>query len=112
MASPSDFAHLRPGVQASCPKRWTDRVQTGRRCGTPWYAMAPRIYLVDDDPLVTESLGTALRLETDWEVADHNDARAALAAMESAPPDVVLSDLKMPAMGGIGFLARVRERWP
>jgi signal transduction histidine kinase len=72
----------------------------------------PRVYVVDDDALVTESLGTALRLETDWEVAAVNDPRAALSQMDAAPPDVVLSDLKMPALGGIGFLARVRERFP
>jgi signal transduction histidine kinase len=74
--------------------------------------MAPQIYVVDDDALVTESLGTALQLETDWQVSTFNDARAALDAMGAAPPDVVLSDLKMPALGGIGFLSRVRERFP
>jgi signal transduction histidine kinase len=74
--------------------------------------MGPRVYVVDDDPLVTDSLGTALRLETDWVVVAENDARAALAAMPAAPPDVVLSDLKMPGLDGIAFLKRVREGWP
>ncbi|MSP63324.1 MAG: hybrid sensor histidine kinase/response regulator [Myxococcales bacterium] len=74
--------------------------------------VAPRVYVVDDDALVTESLGTALRLETDWEVATFNDARVALAEMDGAPPDVVLSDLKMPALPGIAFLGKVRERFP
>jgi signal transduction histidine kinase len=75
-------------------------------------AMAPRVYVVDDDALVTESLGVALRLETDWEVRAFNDPRQALAAMDDAPPDVVLSDLKMPVWNGIAFLAKVRERFP
>jgi len=74
--------------------------------------MAPRVYVVDDDALVTESLGTALRLETDWTVSPHTDAAGALAAMEHAAPDVVLSDLQMPGLDGIAFLKRVRERWP
>ncbi len=73
--------------------------------------MTPRVYLVDDDALVTESLGTALKLETEWRVLPFTDADGALQAMRSEPPDVVLSDLKMP-MGGIGFLAKVRERHP
>jgi signal transduction histidine kinase len=73
---------------------------------------APRVYVVDDDALVTESLGTALRLETEWEVAPFTDANAALSAMSTDPPDVVLSDLKMPVLGGINFLGKVRERHP
>src|SRR5579871_403408 len=73
--------------------------------------MAPRVYVVDDDALVTESLGTALKLETDWQVLPFTDAEEALAVMRSAPPDVVLSDLKMP-LGGIAFLAKVRTRHP
>lgn len=72
----------------------------------------PRVYLVDDDTLVTQSLGTALHLETDWEVSAWNDAREALSAMTAAPPDVVLSDLKMPGMDGIAFLRRVRALHP
>jgi signal transduction histidine kinase len=74
--------------------------------------MTPRVYVVDDDTLVTESLGTALRLETNWSVVAFTDAAEALAAMPEAPPDVVLSDLQMPGLDGISFLKRVRERWP
>lgn len=70
--------------------------------------MPTRVYVVDDDRLVTTSLGMALRLETDWEVLPFTDAREALAAMPAAPPDVVLSDLKMPGLDGIAFLKRVR----
>src|SRR5437879_3875856 len=74
--------------------------------------MPPRVYVVDDDPLVTISLGTALRLETDWEVASENDAARALETMVDDPPDVVLSDLQMPNMDGISFLKEVRRRHP
>ena len=74
--------------------------------------MPPRVYVVDDDPLVTTSLGTALRLETDWEVTSENDAATALGYMEADPPDVVLSDLQMPNMDGIAFLKEVRARHP
>src|SRR5689334_9486223 len=74
--------------------------------------MPTRVYVVDDDRLVTSSLGTALQLETDWDVDAYNQAADALAAMPEAPPDVVLSDLKMPGMDGIAFLKRVRATWP
>jgi len=72
----------------------------------------PSVYVVDDDPLVTESLSRALELETDWRVAAFNDGAHALAAMPAAPPDVVLSDFKMPGMDGIAFLRRVRAAHP
>jgi signal transduction histidine kinase len=74
--------------------------------------LPPSVYVVDDDRLVTESLSTALRLETDWRVAAFNHGPDALAAMPAAPPDVVLSDFKMPGMDGIAFLGRVRAGWP
>ena len=74
--------------------------------------MTPRVYVVDDDSLVTASLGTVLRLETEWDVSTSNSATDALAEMEHAPPDVVLSDLKMPHLDGIGFLKQVRRRFP
>ncbi len=80
-----------------------------------WYGVgvpAVSIYVVDDDKLVTDSLATALRLETDWEVRAFNHGADALAEMPAHPPDVVLSDFKMPGMDGIAFLGRVRRAWP
>ena len=74
--------------------------------------MPPRVYVVDDDRLVTTSLSTALQLETDWAVTAYNSAVDALAAMATAPADVVLSDLKMPGLDGIAFLKQVRARTP
>src|SRR5438552_17213140 len=71
-----------------------------------------RVYLIDDDPLVTDSLGTALRLETPYEVRGFQSGAAALAAMEKEPADIVISDFKMPDMDGLDLLRRVRARWP
>jgi signal transduction histidine kinase len=73
---------------------------------------APVVYVVDDDPLVSESLSRALTLETDWRVKASNQGVLALEAMRALPPDVVLSDFKMPGMDGIAFLARVRSAHP
>jgi signal transduction histidine kinase len=74
--------------------------------------MSAQVYVVDDDPLVTDSLGRALELETDWRVNTFNQGQKALDAMPDAPPDVVLSDFKMPHMDGIAFLGRVRAQHP
>jgi signal transduction histidine kinase len=70
------------------------------------------VYVVDDDRLVTDSLARALELETDWRVHPFNDGAAALARMPDDPPDVVLSDFKMPGLDGIAFLGRVRAAYP
>src|SRR6516225_4042662 len=74
--------------------------------------MPPAVYVVDDDELVTASLSRALELETDWRVRAFNHGADALAAMPDQPPDVVLSDFKMPGMDGIAFLGRVRALHP
>src|SRR5262245_19362312 len=70
------------------------------------------VYVVDDDPLVTESLGTALRLETPYQVETFNSATAALASMPSRPPDVLITDFKMPGLDGLALLRAVRQGYP
>ena len=70
------------------------------------------VYVVDDDPLVTDSLGTALKLETPYQVETFNSATAALAAMPARPPDVLITDFKMPGMDGLALLRAVRQGYP
>jgi signal transduction histidine kinase len=70
------------------------------------------VFLVDDDPLVTDSLGTALRLETPYHVRAFGSGPAALEALGSDPPDVLITDFKMPGMDGLELLRRVRARLP
>lgn len=82
-----------------------------------WYAqsVAPNgiaLFLVDDDPLVTDSLGTALRVETEHDVMTFNSGMAALAAMPHRPPDVVITDFKMPQLDGLALLRAVRQTCP
>jgi two-component system nitrogen regulation response regulator GlnG len=58
--------------------------------------MKPRLLLVDDDPLIAESLAYVLAPEFDLATAgDREGAVAALRAMP-APPDVALIDLGLP----------------
>src|SRR5581483_6839150 len=83
---------------------WTGWCYLGR--------MPPAVYVVDDDELVTAILSRALEIETDWRVRAFNHGAEALQAMPGEPPDVVLSDFKMPGMDGIAFLGRVRAQYP
>ena len=67
-----------------------------------------RILVVDDEPAVRVALERALRLEGyDVEVAA--DGGTALAALSSAPPDVVVLDVLMPVLDGLSVCRRMRE---
>ena len=58
--------------------------------------MKPRLLLVDDDPLITESL--AFVLAPDFEIACARDRQSAVAAVREmpGPPDLALIDLGLP----------------
>lgn len=70
------------------------------------------IFLVDDDPMVTDSLSTFLSLETEHEVHSFNHPAAALHGLSQHQPDLVISDFLMPDMNGIEFLQQVKNRLP
>ncbi|MDC0723491.1 sigma-54-dependent transcriptional regulator [Nannocystis bainbridge] len=72
---------------------------------------APRILIVDDEPSARSAL-TALLREEGYEVQSAADGYKALGRTDEWRPDIVLTDVKMPALGGIELLARLRERLP
>jgi DNA-binding NarL/FixJ family response regulator len=73
-----------------------------------------RVILVDDQTLVRSGIRGLLDLTPDIRVvAEAQDGQSALAALDefaSEPPDVMLLDIRMPGMSGIGVLEAVRER--
>jgi DNA-binding NtrC family response regulator len=71
-----------------------------------------RLLIVDDDPTIRTSLAEALADNGTTEVRVADGARAALALLDGQPPDVVLSDVRMPDLDGIAFLKLLRERAP
>jgi HD-like signal output (HDOD) protein len=72
-----------------------------------------RVLFVDDEPGVIEGLQRMLRSQRDrWEIVFANGGEAALALLETAPFDVVVSDLHMPGMGGAALLKQVRDQFP
>ena len=64
--------------------------------------------LVDDQPLVLMGLSTLIGTEDDLElVGQAGDGREGLALLRRTRPDVVLCDIRMPVLDGLGLLAAV-----
>ncbi|MFW5652942.1 MAG: sigma 54-interacting transcriptional regulator [Planctomycetota bacterium] len=70
--------------------------------------MSQKILVVDDKELVRDSVATMLA-RTGWTVRSAADGQQALKLAAEERPDVVLTDLSMPAMDGISLLDRLRK---
>ena len=70
-----------------------------------------RILLVDDDPGLLRLLSIRLRAEG-YEVEAAESAHIALAALNRFTPDLVITDLRMDKMDGIGLLKELQTRSP
>jgi two-component system, NtrC family, response regulator GlrR len=70
-----------------------------------------RILVVDDDPGLLRLLTIRLRAEN-YEVEAVESGAQALAAASRFRPDLVITDLRMEPMDGIGLLKELQNRWP
>ena len=66
------------------------------------------IALVDDDANILTSVSIALESEGHT-VTTYEDGASALSAISDMPPDLVISDIKMPTMDGMELLRRIRQ---
>ena len=66
------------------------------------------ILIVDDEPNVRLVFRTALE-STGYSVSEVEDGASALDRLEESPADLVLLDLKMPGIGGMETLRRLRD---
>lgn len=72
-----------------------------------------RIVIADDHPMVRYGIAAVLADHADIElVGEAADGNELLALVASARPDVVLTDLSMPHMGGVDAIARLRTAHP
>ena len=72
-----------------------------------------RILFVEDNAILLQMYAMMLDRERDgWDVATAEDGQKALEIMAQAPFDVVVSDMRMPGMGGVELLGEVRRQYP
>jgi CheY-like chemotaxis protein/HD-like signal output (HDOD) protein len=73
----------------------------------------PRALFVDDEPRVLDGLRRSLRAKRgEWEMVFAEGGAEALALLEQAPYDVLVSDMRMPGMDGAELLTQVSQRHP
>jgi two-component system OmpR family response regulator len=70
-----------------------------------------RILVIDDEQISREGVGEVLR-EEGYEVALAVDGQEAIALLSSFRPDLVLTDLHMPGLNGLGVLHHVKNLRP
>ncbi len=70
--------------------------------------MRPHLLIVDDEPRFREVFSMLLA-DLDAEIATAGGGEEALALARSRRPDLVLTDLAMPGMDGMGLLKAIRE---
>jgi CheY-like chemotaxis protein len=74
-------------------------------------ATTPNILVIEDDPIMREAL-------VDWlEAAGYGvrtaaDGTAGLAAVESAPPALVITDIHLPGTNGATVISELKQRHP
>lgn len=72
---------------------------------------AATILLVDDEENILLSLKRLFR-RAGFNILVAIDAQDGLECLEHETVDLVISDMRMPGMDGIQFLAKVHEKWP
>lgn len=72
-----------------------------------------RVMIIDDEKNIREGLKFCISREPDFEVAGtFPDGAEALAWLNDHEVDIILSDIRMPAMDGLTFCHLIAEKWP
>ncbi|HEX4006455.1 MAG TPA: response regulator [Acidobacteriaceae bacterium] len=69
---------------------------------------SPRVYIVDDEWIIAETLATILNRNGFRATPFHNSSQALVRAL-GAPPDVLITDVMMPGMSGIELAIALRR---
>lgn len=73
-----------------------------------------RVMLVDDEPTAVNLIKTIIKMKcSNYEViATANHGQEALELMETEIPDLIITDINMPVMGGLQLLEVIKEKYP
>lgn len=73
---------------------------------------APVVLVVDDSPVQRRFVCRVIAESLNWQTAEAGNGIEAMAAIGRSEPDLVLTDLLMPDMGGLELVEEVREKYP
>ncbi|THJ24816.1 MAG: HDOD domain-containing protein [Nitrospira sp. CG24E] len=75
--------------------------------------MMKQLLFVDDEPNLLDGLQRSLRpMRHEWNMTFVTSGAEALKALEQAPFDVIVSDMRMPGMDGAQLLNEVQQHYP
>jgi len=69
------------------------------------------IFVVDDEPIIASTTAAVLQLNG-YSATAFTDPHDALAAVRHGCPRLVIADLKMPGLSGLGLSIRIRDSCP
>jgi len=76
-------------------------------------SLKKKVLFVDDESMLLELYRLAFEEEgNEWDISFAPSGREALALMEGAPVDVLVSDMRMPGMSGAELMQEVMKRYP
>lgn len=78
---------------------------------TPTTSATPRLLVVEDDPLVRTVCVRLLKMRQ-YDVDQVENGVRALERLGEVTYDIVLTDLSMPLLNGLGLLRQIRDRYP
>lgn len=75
--------------------------------------MKHRILLVDDHTIIRDGLKVLLGTQPDMEVVgEASDGNEAFAHVKALHPDIVVMDISMPGVNGVGATSRIKDVYP
>jgi DNA-binding NarL/FixJ family response regulator len=104
-SSPLELAQFTAAIQDAAEEAAAFEARQG--------TMPARVLIVDDHPAMLAGLRGLLSGEPDLELCgEAGSAAAAVKAIESSAPDVIILDLFLGADDDIEFVGRIHARWP
>ncbi len=70
-----------------------------------------RVLIVDDEDEFVSAVAERLQLRG-FDAVGVTEGQDAIDLLSQGPFDVVLLDVKMPGLGGLGVIRKIKEKWP